>query len=223
LSFRRSWCAAAFIVLMPGGIFAVEKPPAGAPEQAQTAPAERPEKEWEFSVSGYGYLFPGEGDFFLGIATADRGRLHLETRYNYEDQDTASFWAGWNWATGEKVDWELTPMLGAVVGDTDAIAPGFELSLTWKRLDYYLESEVLLDLHSHGDSFTYAWSELGLSPVDWLRVGLVGQRTRVFESDLDIQRGIFAHAIVGRTTFGIDWFNPGGDDSFTIAVLTVEF
>jgi len=59
--------------------------------------------------------------------------------------------------------------------------------------------------------------------VDWLRVGLVGQRTRVFEDGLDVQRGLLAQATVGRWTLGVDWFNPLGDESFTVVVATVEF
>jgi len=196
---------------------------ATAPE-AGPAPAGAPPRAWEFSVAGNGYLFPGEGDFLLGIATADRGPLHLETRYNYEDRNTTSVWGGWSWSTGETVGFQIIPMLGAVFGDTDGIAPGFEMSLAWKRLDYYFESEVVLDRQEHTDSFVYSWSELGVTPVDWLRCGLVGQRTRVYETDLDIQRGVFAQAIVGGFTFGVDWFNPGGgDNSFTVAILEYEF
>ena len=112
---------------------------------------------------------------------------------------------------------------GAVLGDTDGVAPGCKLSLGWKRLDYYLESEVVFDAHHDEDNFIYAWSELGWKPVDWLRVGLVGQRTRVVEDGLDVQRGLLAQAMAGRWTFGVDWFNPLGDASFTVLVATVEF
>jgi hypothetical protein len=196
---------------------------------AQTAPAQpveaspAAERAWAFSVSGNGYLFPGEGDFVMGVATADRKSLHLETRYNYEARDTWSFWGGWTWSTGTKVEFEITPMLGVVTGDTDGVAPGLEMNLTWKRLDYYLESEHVFDAHQHEDSFFYAWSELAIKPVDWLRVGFVGQRTRVIDTPLDIQRGLLAQAMVGRWTFGVDWFNPLSDDTFTVVVTTVDF
>ena len=199
-------------------------PSASAPPAADAAAAPpAAARAWAFSVSGNQYLFPGEGDFFMGIATADRKSLHLETRYNYEDRNTWSFWGGWTWSTGTEVEFEITPMLGALTGDTDGVAPGLETSLAWKRLDYYLESEVVLDAHHDEDSFVYAWSELALKPVDWLRVGLVGQRTRVVEDGLDIQRGLLAQALVGRWTFGVDWFNPLGDDAYTIVLATVDF
>jgi hypothetical protein len=42
------------------------------------------------------------------------------------------------------------------------------------------------------DSFLYTWSELGLTPVDWCRFGLVVQRSKAYETEFDIQRGFFA-------------------------------
>jgi hypothetical protein len=190
-----------------------------AAEEVAAAPA----PEWAFSAVGNGYLLPDEEDFLLGIVTADRGPLHLETRYNYEDRRTASILAGWTFSGGDKVEWAVTPLLGAAGGDTDAILPAVELSLAWKQLDYYFEGEIAYDLHDSADNFIYGWSELGWTPVGWLRVGLVGQRTRVVDTGLDIQRGVMAQGIAGRFTFGADWFNPGSDDEFVVAILEVDF
>src|SRR5438034_7336511 len=50
--------------------------------------------------------------------SADRGWLHLETRYNYENLETGSVWVGYNFSGGEKLQWEFTPILGGVFGNT---------------------------------------------------------------------------------------------------------
>jgi len=207
--------------LLPRAVLAADTPDPAGPAASSPGPA-TPDA-WDYSLSGNGYLFPGDGDFLLGIATADRGPLHLEARYNYEDRDTASFWGGWNWSTGETVEFALTPMLGVAVGDTDAILPGLKLSLAWKQIDSSLASEIAFNLHDHDEDFVYGWSEIGWTPVDWLRVGFVGQRTRVYDTGLDIQRGLLAQGIVGRFVFGLDWFNPASDDEFVVALLGVEF
>ena len=39
-------------------------------------------------------------------------------RYNYENLETGSVWVGYNLSGGEKLEWELTPMLGGVFGNT---------------------------------------------------------------------------------------------------------
>jgi hypothetical protein len=170
------------------------------------------------------YFPPDEDNFLLVIATADRGPLHLEARYNYEALDTGALFAGWTFSGGDKLTYELTPMLGAVFGDTQGIAPGFEASLAYGIADFYIEAEYLRDSENHEDSYTYAWSELGFSPLEWLRFGLVGQRTRVYSSDLDIQRGGFAQAILGKVTLGLYVFNPDDSaDRVSILSLGAEF
>ena len=196
---------------------------AGRPGTTETPPPPATAPAWEFSAVANGYLLPDEDDFLLGIATADREQLHLEARYNYEDRHTTSVLAGWNFSGGEKVEWAVTPLLGVAGGDTDAILNGVEFSLAWKQLDYYLEGEAAFDLHDTDDNFVYGWSELGWSPYDWLRVGFVGQRTRVVDTGLDVQRGLMAQGIVGRISIGLDWFNPGSDDEFVVAVFEVAF
>ena len=48
----------------------------------------------------------------------------------------------------------------------------------------------MFDPGDSSGSFFYNWSELTLAPVDWFRFGLVTQRTRVYDTDRDIQRGL---------------------------------
>ena len=67
---------------------------------AALAHAEDRPPDWSFAISAYGYAVPDSEDFVNPGFTADRGRLHLEARYNYEALDTASVWGGANFSTG---------------------------------------------------------------------------------------------------------------------------
>jgi len=80
------------------------------------APAEDDNKaqEWAFSFATLGYLVPHDQSYGSPTFTADHKWLHLETRYNYENQETGSIWAGYNFSAGQKVVFSATPMLGAV-------------------------------------------------------------------------------------------------------------
>jgi len=179
---------------------------------------------WAFSATGYYYSLSDQSDFLLAIATAERGPLHLEARYNYEALDTGSLFAGWKFSGGDTLTYELTPILGAVFGTTQGIAPGFEASLAYGVVDFYVEAEYMYDFEVKDDSFTYAWSELGFSPLEWLRFGLVGQRTHAYRSDRDIQRGGFAQFISGTLTLGLYVFNPDDSaDRFATLSLGAEF
>jgi hypothetical protein len=108
-------------------------------------------------------------------------------------------------------------MLGGVFGETSGIAPGYKGSLGWWRLELYSEGEYVIDTGDTSDSFFYNWSELTLSPVDWFRFGLVTQRTRVYESDREVQRGLLAGFSFKRINFTTYVFNP--DDSKPIWVF----
>ena len=130
------------------------------------------------SASVTTYIVPDFQEYVQPTFTADRAWLHLEARYNYENLETGSAWVGYNFSGEEKLEWEFTPMLGGVVGNTTGIAPGYRLSTTYWKFEFSSEGEWVFDTGNSEGSFFYSWSELSVSPVDWFRFGLVGQRTR---------------------------------------------
>src|SRR5208283_2757440 len=111
--------------------------------------------------------------------TVDHGWLHLEARYNDEALQTASVWVGWNLAWGEELTLSLTPMVGAIFGKENGIAPGLEWSLAWGPLELSSENEFVIDLGNLEQSYFYAWSELNVRPFPWLHAGVALQRTKV--------------------------------------------
>jgi hypothetical protein len=112
---------------------------------------------------------------------------------------------------------DFTAMVGGVFGDTDGVGPGYELTLTWKKLQLYSEAEYVIDCADSSDSFFYTWSELTWAFTDWFRAGGVVQRTKAYDTDFDIQRGF----MVGLTYKDLDLtlyvLNPDDDDDRIIA------
>lgn len=109
-------------------------------------------------------------------------------------------------------------MLGVAAGDTEGVAPGYRGTLSWQRFEFFSEGEWLFDTENSNDSFFYNWSELTVAPIAQLRVGMATERTVLFQSDREIQRGL----LLGYTGEKFDvrgiWFNP--DDSDPIFVLS---
>ena len=175
--------------------------------------------EWSFSASAYTYLLTDEGNYAQPTVTADRSWLHLEARYNYEDLDTGSLWAGYNFAGGQLVEWELTAMIGGVFGTAAGVAPGYKGAVSWRKLGFSSEGEYVFGTTDVPESFFYNWSELTLSPRDWWRVGLVTQRTRAYAAEREIQRGLLAGFSVRNVDSAVYVFNP--DDTTPIVVLAV--
>jgi hypothetical protein len=181
------------------------------------------EKVWSFYASASTYILPDDPDFVQPAVTADRGWLHLEGRFNYEDRNTGSAWFGYNFSVGETVTLELTPMIGAVFGQTGGIAPGYRGSLSWGMLQFYSETELVVDTGSSGDSFLYTWSEFEVAPADWCRFGLVLQRTKVYETEFDIQRGFFAGVSYKRLDVTAYVFNPDAERPTVVVTVGVGF
>ena len=189
-----------------------------AQEQAATD-----EKAWSFYASAYAYILPGDEDYLQPTFTADHDWLHLEARYNYEAPKTYSVWAGYNFSVGKKATFEGTAMLGAAFGDTEGVAPGFKATLSWTKLVFYGEGEYLFDTNESSDSYFYAWSELSWAPVSWFRLGLVGQRTKAYRSDRDIQRGVLVGFSSERVDFSAYWFNLDERQPTVVLALGVSF
>jgi len=178
---------------------------------------------WEFTITAYPTVVRGGENYTSAIAVANRGPLHLEARYNYESVGARSAFVGWTFSGGEAFTWEVAPLLGGAWGTTQAFVPALEASVGWKQLDFYVEAEYVRDAHQRTDSYFYAWSELGVRPAEWLRVGIAGQRTRTYANDRDIQRGPFAQVTWGPVTIGGYWFNPGSNDQVFVGMIGATF
>src|SRR5262249_5088649 len=132
---------------------------------------------WTLAASGFVYAPPDQDVFFSPIVDADRGALLLEARYNYEDLETGSIFVGETFLFGKDVSGTVAPLVGLVLGKTDAAAPGLKLDVAWRRLEFYTESEVVIDFHDVADSFLYSWLEGKFAATKDIRLGVVGQHT----------------------------------------------
>ena len=199
---------------------AVQSQPAGQP--APTAAEDDP-KAWSFSASVYGYSLPEESDYVQPTVTADRGWLHLEARYNYEDLKTGSAWLGYNFSGGQAFSWELTPMIGAVFGSTGGVAPGYKALVSWRAVQFYTEGEYVFAAGESGESFFYGWSELTVAPTGWFRAGLVEQRTHVSQSEREINLGILLGFTRGAWDVAAYVFNSDNTRPGIVLAASVGF
>jgi len=199
-------CLAIAIAFIDCTVFA--QATTNVPVSAPTStPPQADDKAWTFAASAYTYFVPDDREYVQPTFTADRNWLHLEARYNYEALDTGSAWVGYNFSGGE----------------TTGIAPGYKGSLSWRKLELYSEGEYVFDSRSTSDSFFYNWSELTLAPAEWFRFGMVTQRTRLYKTDRDIQRGVlagFSFKNVSLTGYAL---NPDEDKATFVLAVGLTF
>jgi hypothetical protein len=193
---------------------------AGGAHAADAVPADR---SLSGSLTGYYSALPDQPNLGMAVGAVNVGALRLEGRYNYEARASASAFVGWKFEGGDEVAWEVTPIIGTLFGRTTGVVPGLEAAVSYKSFDAYIEAEYVFDRDDSDASFTYAWIELGWTPVEWLRVGLVAQRTRVVSSDRDIQRGVLLQVLAGKATLSAYVFNPDGADRYATLALGIAF
>jgi len=184
---------------------------------------DRNEPKWESSLSTFTYLAQHARDYVNPNFTADRDWLHLEARYNYEDLKTGSVWVGYNFSTGNKVKFAVTPMIGGVFGNITGIAPGYTITVSYASIELSTQAEYFFDAGTRSGDFFYSWSELSSSPADWFRIGIVVERTRAPGSNFDVRRGPligFKYKHVDLTTY---WLSPGSSEATFVFAVTVNF
>ena len=190
---------------------------------AQQNEIDSAKSQWNFSAWAEMFIIPNEEDFFNPTFYARHNSLHLEGRYNYEDRNTVSLWAGKRFQFGKGVKFVFVPMGAVVFGNTNGIAPGVEVEIGYKKFDFYSENEYVFDFSSKQNNFFYTYSEVAIRPIKPLRTGFITQRTRVFETPRELESGIFAEYYFGRFRAGVFYFSPFASDNFWIASFSVDF
>jgi hypothetical protein len=176
---------------------------------------------WTFSALVDGYFVPGEQGYADPIFIADHRWLHLEARYNYEDLRTGSLWFGYNFnLSPKKFDITLTPMIGSVFGRTTGIAPGAEASLTYEKINLWVSNEYVFDTGDPSANYFYTWPQLTYTPVNWLHVGLVAQRTQAIQSDT---QGGFLFGLSGKKTEFTSYILDPGSKPTVVLELGYNF
>jgi hypothetical protein len=197
--------------------------PAPLDVKSEVTPAQD-ENGWEYSLCVSTYLEQHARDFANPTLGVDHDWLHLEARYNYEALKTGSLWFGRKFTAGDELEIEVTPMVGGVFGDSTGIAPGYNISLGYKALAFFTQGEYLFDTANQTNNFFYTWSELSCNLTNWLKAGIVIDRTKVLGSNFDVRRGpLLGFKCTDHLDFTTYWLNPGGREATFVFATTVNF
>lgn len=192
-----------------------------SPARGQAALGQPP-GQWGASAIAF-YGIATDPSFLMTVLAADRGPLHLEARYNYEELDTFSGWVGWAFTGGSELQIGVGPMVGAVAGELDGVAPGLRLAARWRRFSFYSESEYVIPLDGDETPFFYSWSQLAWIPLDWLATGVSWQRLTVTDTGRWIDVGPAVAVSFGRTILQGFLFDPFSSDVYAFVGASVTF
>lgn len=177
---------------------------------------------WDFNAQLYFCGTPGDL-VIMPVFDMTKNHLYLQSRFNYESSQTYSFSAGYLFSGGDKFSYEFTPMMGIMLGNENGFLPGVSINLSYGNFNFSSDSEYQINMEHPKLNYVSTWNEFTFYPTDWLYAGISVQRTRIFDTHLDIQRGIVAGAIINKFTFMGYLFNFMDDKHDVFGMLGVNF
>ncbi len=186
--------------------------------------ADSSKKKWSGNVAMYYYYFPGDKIPPTFTGYTEHNNLHIEARFNYEDINGLSLFAGHKFEEDKNdLTISITPMIGALAGRTDGVLPGLEFEIDKSVFKLYSENEYLLSFAGKYGNFFYSWSQLSMPVIKNLSIGLVAQSLRFYKTKFDIQKGVYSEYITGKFLFDAYYFNPISKYAFYTAAINYNF
>jgi hypothetical protein len=161
-------------------------------------------------ASGYFYHLNDGTNYGMGIAGVYYKNVYVETRWNYEDLETFTLLGGYSFSNDQSTfQWELIPMFGFATGNTDAVIPALKIDLGYKKFGFYSDAEYAVSLEDKSSNYFYMWSEFTYAIKGWFQPGIVAQRTRLFKTAREIDRGFMINSnFLPRLTLSGYLFEP---------------
>lgn len=145
------------------------------------------------------------------------GHLYLEGRYNYEEDNTLSFYVGKSFSNSGNLKYAITPILGGVVGKFKGISSGLNAVIEYRDLFFSTQSQYTVSFIDTSTDFLFSWSEVGYQPWKWFYLGVTAQQTYMPQSkSLESEPGVFVGFTAGMLTFPLYMFKPMSTSNYFV-------
>ncbi len=147
---------------------------------------------------------------------------YAELRYNYEDNQTISFFGGKTIKGGKKIEYRLTPLVGYSLGNFTGYSVGTNLETGWNNIYIASQSQYSVATKKHIDNFFFSWSEIGYNISDRFFAGIAMQYTRQ-KGFNDFEPGFVAGLELGNFSFPCYVFSPFRSGSYFVIGVNYEY
>lgn len=147
--------------------------------------------------------------------------IYTELRYNYEDVQTLSLFAGKTFAGGNVLKYSLTPMAGFSTGRFTGVSLATNGDIVWKN--FYLSSQTQYSRSTKKSTadFIFSWSELGYSISDKYFGGIAIQYTRQ-QGKSDVEPGFVTGLNFKNISIPVYIFSPLKTGRYFLVGLNYE-
>jgi len=148
--------------------------------------------------------------------------FYAEGRYNYEDINTFSLYMGKTFAKESKLSYSVSAMAGAVIGNLNGGSLAANISIGYKNFYLFSQPQYTFSLENSVNNYTYHWTDLTYSPLDWLSLGLSVQHTKPHYSGSSLEKGIVAEIAYKKWSFPVYAFSPQNSDRYFVVGANLE-
>ena len=178
----------------------------------------------KISFEQYSFMGAGQASLLAPVAHYEtKQNWYAEARYNYEDLNTFSLYAGHTFSGNKSFSWSLTPMVGGMAGKLKGGSVGLNSECSFKNFNFSSQSQYSISAASKYDNFFYNWSELCYQPLHWLYAGIAFQHTRLYASNSLIDPGVLVAFSFNQWSFPVYSFNPLADQRYFVVGINWEW
>ena len=174
-------------------------------------------------IENYNYLGqPGSGVVVPMIHFETKKNWYAELRYNYEDNQTISFFGGKTFKGGKDFEYSLTPLAGFSAGRFTGLSLGINTEIEWKN--FYISSQTQNSFGTKREiaDFFFSWSELGYNISEHFFAGLAMQYTRQ-KDYTGFEPGFVAGLEIKNFTFPVYVFSPFRNGCYFVVGVNYEY
>ena len=180
----------------------------------------------KFSLEQYSYL----GSTTTATNTVSpiahyqsKSNWYAEARYNYEEAQTFSLYAGRTFAKENRFSYSFTPMVGGMTGKLKGAALGLNMELDFENFNFSSQSQYAMMTGNVSTNFFFSWSELSYRPVSWFYGGLSMQHTQMYRTNALVEPGVMVGFSIKQWTIPLYGFIPYADNRYFIVGVGYEW
>lgn len=151
------------------------------------------------------------------------GNWYGEARYNFDELNTFSLYAGKKFTGGNVLSWEATPLIGGLLGQMTGGSLGMNFGMDYKRIFFSTQSQYSFSLENTTDKFFYNWSEVGVEATKWLYAGIALQQTNVYRTQGKMEPGCMVGFSFNNWTIPFYAFNTSNEERYFVLGLNWQW
>ncbi len=172
----------------------------------------------------YSFIGGGATSMLAPVAHYEtKHKWYAEARYNYEDINTFSLYAGRTFSAQRIFSWSLTPMIGGMAGKMKGGSFGLNSECSFKKFGFSSQAQYSLSAETEYDNFFYNWSELYYQPFDWVYTGIAVQHTRMYATNALVDPGVLLGFSYNQWSFPMYSFKPFAAERYFVVGINWEW